>query len=125
MTEFQFKSGVPVFDQIKAYFERLIINNILKPEEKLPAVRETAKQFSINPTTVQKAYQQLEAEGFVYSLPGKGSYVAKRENYLDNVRKEAMEEFKIQVKKAMDKGLSRDELIKIIEEWEDISDDKV
>ncbi len=125
MTEFQFKSGVPVFDQIKAYFERLIINNILKPEEKLPAVRETAKQFSINPTTVQKAYQQLEAEGFVYSLPGKGSYVAKRENYLDNVRKEAMEEFKIQVKKAMDKGLSRDELIKIIEESEDISDDKV
>ena len=73
--ELDMRSRAPIYEQLVEKFKELIIKNVLKPDEKLPTVRELASQLTINPNTVQKAYRELEHLGFIYSLPGKGNFV--------------------------------------------------
>lgn len=55
----------------------MIISGALEPGEKLPSIRAMAVDLAINPNTIQRAYAELETEGFIYSVPGKGSYTAQ------------------------------------------------
>ncbi len=66
----------PLYEQIKEKMKFLIIRGILNPDEKIPSVRELAQSLAINPNTIQKAYKDLETEGFIYSIRGKGNFVA-------------------------------------------------
>ena len=75
MFDIDVKSRVPIYEQIIENVKRLIIQGVLLPEEKLPSVRSLAQELTINPNTIQKAYRELEREGFVISRPGKGSFV--------------------------------------------------
>jgi len=74
-----YRDSKPIYEQIKDAMRRLILTGVLAEDEKLPSVRELAQQLSINPNTIQRAYRELEAEGCVYSIPGKGSFVTKAE----------------------------------------------
>ncbi len=65
----------PIYEQIKDNIKQLIISGALKPDEKLPSVRELAQTTSINPNTIQKAYRDLENEGFIYTVTGRGNFV--------------------------------------------------
>ncbi len=65
-----------IFEQIKAQIIKFINAGVLKPNDKLPSVRELASDLGINPNTVQKAYQELEKEGYIYSVLKKGNFVA-------------------------------------------------
>lgn len=69
------KSRVPIYEQLTENVKRLIIQGVLAPDEKLPSVRSLAQELTINPNTIQKAYRELEREGYVISRPGKGSFV--------------------------------------------------
>ena len=69
----------PVYEQVKEGFKKLIIAGVLSADEKLPSVRELAGQLAINPNTIQRAYRELEAEGWCYSVPGKGSFAGERQ----------------------------------------------
>ena len=71
-----YKSRVPIYDQITAGFIRLKALGVLKPHDKLPSVRSMASSLGINPNTVQKAYAILEADGVIYSVSGKGSFIS-------------------------------------------------
>lgn len=75
MFDIDVKSRVPIYEQIIENVKRLIIQGVLLPEEKLPSVRSLAQELTINPNTIQKAYRELEREGYVISRPGKGSFV--------------------------------------------------
>ncbi len=75
MLSLDLQSRIPIFEQIKAGLSRLIYLGILKSDEQLPTVRSLATQLGVNPNTVQKAYQQLEAAGLVYSVTGRGNFV--------------------------------------------------
>lgn len=75
MFDIDVKSRVPIYEQITENVKRLIIQGVLLPEEKLPSVRSLAQELTINPNTIQKAYRELEREGYVISRPGKGSFV--------------------------------------------------
>lgn len=75
MFDIDVKSRVPIYEQITENVKRLIIQGVLLPEEKLPSVRNFAQELTINPNTIQKAYRELEREGYVISRPGKGSFV--------------------------------------------------
>lgn len=75
MFDIDVKSRVPIYEQIIENVKRLIIQGVLLPEEKLPSVRSLAQDLTINPNTIQKAYRELEREGYVISRPGKGSFV--------------------------------------------------
>ena len=74
MLTLNYRDSRPIYGQIKDGLRRLIVTGALEPDEKLPSVRSMA----INPNTIQRAYAELEAEGFIYSVPGKGSFAARR-----------------------------------------------
>ena len=65
----------PLYEQVKDSIRRLIIAGAMPDGEKLPAVRELAGQLAINPNTIQRAYRELESEGYIRSIHGKGSFV--------------------------------------------------
>lgn len=75
MFELDLRSRKPIYEQLVDKMKELIINEVLKPDEQLPSVRQMAQQLTINPNTIQKAYRELETQGFIYSLKGKGSFV--------------------------------------------------
>ncbi len=75
MFELDFRSRTPIYEQLVDRFKELIISGVLKPDEQLPPVRVLAGELTVNPNTVQKAYRELEHQGFVYSVPGKGHFV--------------------------------------------------
>ena len=77
-------------EQLEARIAELIIGGEMAENEKLPAVREVAKALTINPNTVQKTYRQLEQRGLIYSLPGKGSYVAVEDGVKSGLTGEMM-----------------------------------
>ena len=76
MISLNYRDSRPIYEQIKDGLKRLIVTGALAADEKLPSVRTLATQLSINPNTIQRAYNELEGEGYIYSVPGKGSFAA-------------------------------------------------
>lgn len=70
----------PIYEQVKEKFKELIIAGILKGHDKIPSVRELASHLAINPNTIQKAYHELEKEGYIYSVAAKGNYVSPHDS---------------------------------------------
>ena len=70
-----YKSRKPIYEQIIDNIKQLIIQNVLKRDDQLPSVRQLAQELAINPNTIQKAYTELERQGVIYSLKGRGSFV--------------------------------------------------
>lgn len=108
--------GSPIYEQLMERITELIISGEMKEGEKLPAVREIAKQLTINPNTVQKTYAELERQGLIYSVPAKGSYVSPRAKYIGSLNKQTSEEFAEAVRTALSKGLTREDLMRLIDE---------
>ena len=79
MFTLNYRDSQPIYGQIKDGLRRMIVSGVLEPGEKLPSVRAMAMELAINPNTIHRAYSELEAEGFIYSVPGKGSFAAQRE----------------------------------------------
>ncbi len=75
MIQLDYGDHRPLYEQIKEKIKELIISGILKEEDKIPSVRELAGSLAINPNTIQKAYRDLETEGYIYSVRAKGSFV--------------------------------------------------
>lgn len=108
----------PIYLQIKEGLCRLILTGVLTEDEKLPSVRELAGQLAINPNTIQRAYRELELEGFIYSVTGRGSFVAAL-SQVDEGRKAArMAEFRAAAQELMNLGMTRAALIAMLEELE-------
>lgn len=76
MLTLNYRDSRPIYEQIKDGLRRMIVTSAMAQDEKLPSVRAMATQLSINPNTIQRAYRELEAEGYILSMPGKGSFVA-------------------------------------------------
>lgn len=75
MISINYRDSRPVYEQIVDGFKKLIVTELIKKDEKMPSVRELAAQYAINPNTIQRAYRDLENEGYIYSVPGRGSFV--------------------------------------------------
>ena len=78
MLTLNYRDSRPIYEQIKDGLRKLIVTGALRPDEKLPSVRAMATDLAINPNTIQRAYAELEREGFIYSVPGKGSFASDR-----------------------------------------------
>ena len=78
MFQLDLKSRKSIYEQVVDNLKDLIISGVLKAEEKLPSVRELSRILTVNPNTVQKAYRELERQGYVYTSPGLGTFVADR-----------------------------------------------
>ena len=75
MIYIDYKDSRPIYEQITERFKTLILKGVLAPDERMPSVRSLAMELSTNPNTVQKAYAELERQGFLYSVRGKGNFV--------------------------------------------------
>ncbi len=76
MIVLDYRDSRPLYQQVKDSLRRMMLTGLLSPEEKLPSVRALATQLAINPNTIQRAYAELEAEGYIYSVAGRGSFVS-------------------------------------------------
>ncbi|NCB73182.1 MAG: GntR family transcriptional regulator [Clostridia bacterium] len=77
MFSINYRDSRPIYEQVKDSLRRAIITGGLRADDKIPSVRDLAGQLAINPNTIQKAYRELETEGYIYSVPGKGSFVGE------------------------------------------------
>lgn len=90
MFELDVRSRKPIYEQLIERMKEMIMMGVLQPDEQLPSVRHLSGQLTVNPNTIQKAYRELEREGYIYSLQGKGSFVAKPEHRPDDKRREEL-----------------------------------
>ncbi len=90
MFKLDYNDHRPVYEQIKENFKSLIVTGAMVEGESLPSVRELAAVLGINPNTIQRAYKELEQEGFIYSVRAKGSVVAPRKNEITPRRREEL-----------------------------------
>lgn len=116
MFQLDFKSGVPICDQIANGFIKLKALGVLKGGDQLPSVRALASKFSINPNTVQKSYAILENNGIIYSVKGKGSFISDDETAANAVSESVKREFILAIKHAADLGLNTDEMINLVKQ---------
>ena len=104
----------PIYEQIVEKFRHLILSGALPPGSRMPSVRQLAMDLSINPNTIQRAYNQLEQEGLIYPVKGKGNFIADSECVRKISRKSYLEEMKTLVQKGRDMGFVEEELTYII-----------
>ena len=76
MLTLNYRDTRPIYQQIKDGLRKLILTGAIAQDEKLPSVRSLAMELAINPNTIQRAYAELESEGVIYSVAGKGSFAA-------------------------------------------------
>ncbi len=101
----------PIYEQIVENYKTLILKKVLVKDEQLPSVRQLAVEESINPNTVQKAYTELERQGFIYTVKGKGKYVGGDTSLLAQSKTELAMQLNGIFDKAAELGISRDELL--------------
>lgn len=114
-------SGVPIYDQIFTQIKNQIISGALPEGGALPSIRVLAKDLRISVITTKRAYDELESAGFIYTLPGKGSFVSQRDTQL--IREENLKEIEEHLGKIRQLaalcGLSRREIIEMFDILED------
>ena len=91
MISLNYRDPRPIYEQLEEKLRRLILSGAIAENERLPSVRELAGQLAINPNTIQRAYRELEQNGFIYSIPGKGSFAGKLSGVDEGRRKELRE----------------------------------
>lgn len=91
-----YKSRKPIYEQIIDNIKNLVVSGVLQRDEQLPSVRQLAQELAINPNTIQKAYAELERQGVIYSLKGRGSFVGSSLQELRTVQqKELLEQLAV------------------------------
>ena len=110
MITINYRDGRPFYEQVKEPLRRLILSGGLAPDHKLPSVRAMASELAINPNTIQRAYRELEAEGYIYSVPGKGSFISPK-NKEDPRLREVLQQFDKLVEELELMGIEKEKLI--------------
>jgi GntR family transcriptional regulator len=89
MISLNYRDARPIYEQVKDSLRNLVITGALQPGEKLPSVRALASSLAINPNTIQRAYEALEEEGYLYTVAGKGSFAAPQSD-INRERRQAL-----------------------------------
>ncbi len=110
-------SGRPIYEQITSQLKQLILTGELKPHDMLPSMRLLAKELRISVITTKRAYENLEKDGFIYTLVGKGSFVADKDRELlrEEHLKQVEDHLEMAVRKARQAGITREEILEILD----------
>ena len=115
MLQLDLSSRTPIYEQLMDKLKELIIQEVFKADNQLPSVRQLANELSINPNTIQKAYRELEHQGFIYSIPGKGKFVAPQTEAMNKEKVNKMKKELIKlISEAMYLGLDKEEIFELI-----------
>ena len=110
MIALDYRDRRPLYEQIIERFQDLMYQEVLKENEKLPSVRSLAMELSINPNTIQRAYTELERQGFIYTVKGRGNFVAYDEKLLSVRKEQLFAKLRELVKEAGEIGVEAGEL---------------
>ncbi len=115
MLQLDFSDHRPLYEQIRDKLKELIISGVLTDNDKIPSVRELASTLAINPNTIQKAYKELESEGYIYSLKAKGNFVSPHREIPDSGKTaELMESVTHQIRELRFLGVGENKLRELI-----------
>ena len=115
MITINYRDPRPIYEQIQTELRRLMLTGVLPPGSRLPSVRELAGQLAINPNTIQRAYRELEASGYILSVAGKGSFVAQVDQLAEQQKKQAADAFRAAAQKLRQLGLTQAQLAQLRE----------
>lgn len=115
MIQLNYRDSKPIYEQIKDGLNRLIITGAIAPDEKMPSVRELASQLAINPNTIAKAIRELEQEGYIYTITGRGSFAADRKDISAGRNDQLLKKFDEIVKELLFLNENKDDLKQRIE----------
>lgn len=104
-----------IYEQICERFRKLILYGGMAPGEKMPSVRSLAAELSINPNTIQKAFAELERQGYIVSRQGKGSFVAENAVLIERRLEEISGDFRLLAEEAMRMGIDSGRIRAIME----------
>jgi GntR family transcriptional regulator len=109
------KSRKAIYEQVVDNFKRLITSGALREHDKVPSVRDLARTLDVNPNTVQKAYRELETQGYFYTVLGQGNFIASPVKADDKAVRSRLEAVRELARELMYHGVSKEEIIKFIE----------
>ena len=118
MININYRDPRPIYEQVKDNFRQLIISGALPPDEKMPSVRELAAELAINPNTIQRAYRELEAEGTILSIAGKGSFAAEQPQADAAALQSAIEGFRQAAERLAAAGMQKSAMHALLDEWD-------
>ena len=93
MIQLNYKDPRPIYEQVKDGIRKLAYSGVVGPDEKLPSVRELAMKLAINPNTISRAYKELEQEGFLYTVAGRGTFINQEYDLNDSRKEELWQQF--------------------------------
>ena len=120
MISLNYRDSRPIYEQIRDGLRKLIVTGAVQPDEKLPSVRSLAQQLSINPNTIQRAYNELESEGYIYSVPGKGSFASGDTSAEERRKQDLLEQLRELAAELNDLGVSGEELAALVRKEEPV-----
>ncbi len=104
----------PIYEQVVDKFKMLILRGVLHPNDKIPSVRNLAVDLSINPNTIQRAYAELERQGYIFTVKGRGNFVADNKQLLDQYKDQLFASLRELCEAAFAVGMTEEEIIQNI-----------
>ena len=101
-----YKDRRPLYEQIVEKLSDLMVRGILEQDSQLPSVRSLATELSMNPNTIQRAYAELERQGYIYSVKGRGSFVADNRQIRERKRQEIWDQLELLIRDAKGTGIT-------------------
>ena len=93
MAIIDYQDGRPIYEQIVDHYKQMILLGVLEQDEQMPSVRNLAMELSTNPNTVQKAFMELERQGFIYTVKGRGNFVKNNQSLKEERQQELEDQF--------------------------------
>ena len=110
-----YKDRRPIYEQVAEKLEELMLLGVLGENEPLPSVRSLAMELSINPNTIQRAYAELDRQGYIYTVKGKGSFVAENSVMKEKRKKDLLIQVSEVIDEAIRLGISGEEIKNMVE----------
>lgn len=122
MIRLDYRDARPIYEQVRDGLRSMMVTGVLAAGDKLPSVRSLATELAINPNTIQRAYRELESEGYILSVAGKGSFVAQVDRLAEQQKKEALNAFRAAAQRLRALGLSAEALASLLTQEEPTDD---
>ena len=116
MIQLNYRDARPIYEQVRDGLRHLVVTGALQAGDKLPSVRALATSLAINPNTIQRAYESLEREGYLYTVTGKGSFAAPQADVNADRRERLLKEFDSSAAELLFLGMTAAELARRLEE---------
>jgi GntR family transcriptional regulator len=114
-----YKDTRPIYEQIVEKFKMLILKGVLQKDEQMPSVRSLAVELSINPNTIQKAYAELERQGYLYVVKGRGNFISDNKSLLNERKEELKNRVVFIYREGLELGMTKRDFMELLQGMEE------